>query len=630
MKKLLIFIFVCVCALSMQAQKRYIVAFDCTKSMNHPDGDYTDNGIDESKLWKPAKDCIRSLWTQASPSDDFIILLFQNNVLEIVKGCKGTELNDWNKIESRMNEAIKKGGNTCILRAWQTAEQYFTENCDFYFITDGVEDHDNNNKIDADEQADIDAVCKKIDDFCNLGINGFYTNLKQSENDNINNQISRKVKQSCFRDLIAGSITPTSLSLNQENINKGKKTYNLTFNPVDKHKVANVKGLEAKFVDDEENVGIKNADRYFNITISGINNNNIELTIEQLTPVPYNLLDNSNSCKLYLSVSSNDKDVAIFPQLITIDVRYYYEKIAYLPSIDLEGTSKYHPAFFIKPLGNLFSTCDYVAEHRPDTIEFDLKQLLNGKPLFNNEALKHNSSYKLRLEPIREKDNDAKFILLKNSEVCFNNIFEIVSTDNNLKLAVVFNESSADGKFKFKLVPIEPKELDKINECANLSEASIPVILEFDAQWNPLNRSLLWMIIAIVAMAMARILYSHLRKGIYAGIDYLNNGSQEVLVKRRKCNRIILSPTPKKQNTFDWLFNGKTLYNIEPIQNLKSEIKLNAAGRKRRIMRARFCPNKEYLFDEMKIRKQIITSDEDVMHTISDINNNIILTFNFY
>ena len=131
-------------------------------------------------------------------------------------------------------------------------------------------------------------------------------------------------------------------------------------------------------------------------------------------------------------------------------------------------------------------------------------------------------------------------------------------------------------------------------------------------------------------MALARILYSHLRKGIYAGIDYLNNGSQEVLVKKRRSNRIILSPTPKKQSTFDWLFNGKTLYNIEPIQGLKSEIKLNAAGRKRRIMRARFCPNKEYLFDDMKIRKQIISSDEDVMHTISDIDNNVILTFIFY
>ena len=155
----------------MQAQKRYVVAFDCTKSMNHPDGDYTVKGLDDTKLWRPAKDCIHSLWTQASPSDEFVILLFQNEVIERIKGCKGTQLNDWTSIESKMNKAIEKGGNTCIYRAWQMAEQYFTDNCDFYFITDGVEDHDNNGQINEDEQADIDAICKKIKEFCNLGIN---------------------------------------------------------------------------------------------------------------------------------------------------------------------------------------------------------------------------------------------------------------------------------------------------------------------------------------------------------------------------------------------------------------------------------------------------------------------------
>lgn len=630
MKKVLILFFICVCISSMQAQKRYVVAFDCTKSMNHPDGDYTNKGLDDSKLWKPAKNCIHSLWTQASPSDEFYILLFQNNVLEIVKGCKGTQLKDWNSIECRMNEAIKMGGNTCIFRAWQTAEQYFTDNCDFYFITDGVEDHDNNNQINDDEQAHIDAICKKIDEFCNMGINAFYTNLKQSENDIINNSISKKIKASCFKDLIAGCISPESLSIDQQDLEGGGKTFNLAFKPVDRHRVANINSLNARFENKGDNVGLQNADSYFRPVISGIKNNQIELVIEHLTKVPQALLDNENSCKLYLKISSNDNDVAIFPQLISIDVRYYYEKIAYLPSSNLEGTTKYHPAFFFKPLAYLFSGCDFIAEHKPDTIVFDLKNMLSEKKLFNDEAQKRHSSYKLKLVPIRQIDKDAKFLILKNGEVCSDNTIGVSCNDDSLLISVVFNESSADGKFEFKLEPIEPKELDKINECINISEASIPVFLEFDKQWNPLNNLLFWIGFIIFVMAITRILYSHLRKGIYAGIDYFIDGSQEVLVKKRKCNRIILSPVPKKQKIIDWLFNGKTLYNIEPIKDLKSEIKLNAAGRKRRIMRARLCPTKEYLFDDMKIRKQIITSDEDVMHTISDMKNNIILTFIFY
>ena len=349
MKKIFTLLFlIATCVLSIQAQKRYVVAFDCTKSMDHPSGDYSDNGKDPSILWTPAKNCIKSLWKQAAPNDEFVILLYQNKILYTIKGQKGLQLYDWNSIESKMEDAITKGGNTCIFQAWQASEQYFTDNCDFYFITDGVEDHDNNNQLNDDEQAHIDAICEKIDVFCNLGINGFYTNLKQLENDNISNQISRKIKSSCFVNLIAGNITPLSLSLNQDDLNKGKKTFNLTFKPIESQRVANVQKLDAIFVDHDG--GLQNASMYFRPTISGIRNNKIELTIEQISPVPQNLLDQFNSCKLYLNVFSNDKNDAIFPELITVDVRYYYEKIAYLPSLELEGTSKYHPAFFISSL----------------------------------------------------------------------------------------------------------------------------------------------------------------------------------------------------------------------------------------------------------------------------------------
>ena len=631
MKKFLILFFICVSVISMQAQKRYVIAFDCTKSMNHPDGDYTDKGLDDSKLWKPAKDCIHSLWTQASPVDEFVILLFQNNVLEIVKGRKSTHLKDWNYIERRMNDAIKKSGNTCILKAWQTAEQYFTNNCDFYFITDGVEDHDNNGQINDDEQTDIDVVCRKIDDFCNLGINGFYTNLKQSENDNINNQISRKVKQSCFKDLIAGSITPTSLSLSQEDINKGKKTYGLTFNPVDRHRVANVRELDVKFLDDVENARVKNPNKYFNITISGISNNNIELTIDQHTPVPYDLLDDSSSCRLYLSVSSNDKDVAVFPQLITMDVRYYYEKIAYLPTIELEGTSNYHPAFFIKPLANLFSNCDFIAEHRPDTIEFDLKQMLNDRILFNNEAIKHNCSYKLKLVPIREKDKDAKFILLKNNEICNGNIIEVLSTDNNLKVGIVFYESSADGTFKFKLEPIDSKGLDKINECTNISEASIPVSVKFEKNKNLLSCFFVCLLILLFLLCVFRIAFVRLPyRRLNAHLYYIVDGYEELLLSLDNCTVGVISSKNQKQSFLCKLFNGKYCYSTL-IKGLNEDIfvKFDSTDlRGNRILK--LFSKGSYKISSVNISGSLLTRNEESKYFISDKNNNEILTIKYF
>lgn len=619
MKKIFTLLFlIATCVLAMQAQKRYVVAFDCTKSMDHPSGDYSDNGKDPSILWTPAKNCIKSLWKQAAPNDEFVILLYQNKILYTIKGQKGSQLYDWNSIESKMEDAITKGGNTCIFQAWQASEQYFTDNCDFYFITDGVEDHDNNNQLNDDEQAHIDAICEKIDVFCNLGINGFYTNLKQLENDNISNQISRKIKSSCFVNLIAGNITPLSLSLNQDDLNKGKKTFNLTFKPIESQRVANVQKLDAIFVDHDG--GLQNASMYFRPTISGIRNNKIELTIEQISLVPQNLLDQINSCKLYLNVLSNDKNNAIFPELITVDVRYYYEKIAFLPSIELEGTSKYHPAFFIKPIADLFPDCDFIAEHKPDTISFDLKKMLDGNKLFNDEAIKHGSTYKLQLVPLREKDKNAKFILLKNGKICKNNTIDVASSDENILIKIIFNESSVDGTFKFKLVPIEPCKLDKINECANIEEASIPIEIEFDKDCNSLELLLLLLLCVLLTCCILRILYSHLRRGVTCGIDYIINDSQEVLVKRRKANRIVISSKLKNQNWIDWLFNGKTLYNTTPVPGLKSDICFESA-RLKRTMRLRCQENKDYLIDGSKMRKQILTANEDIKHVITDINN---------
>lgn len=548
MKRFIILLFIfTTCILSVQAQKRYIVAFDCTKSMDHPSGDYSINGRDPSKLWIPAKNCIKSLWKQASHNDEFVILLYQNKILYTIKGLRGIQLHDWNSIESKMEDAIKNGGNTCIFQAWQTSEQYFTDNCDFYFITDGVEDHDNNNQVNDDEQAHIEAICNKIDEFCNLGINGFYTNLKQSENDNINNQISEKIKSSCFKDLIAGNITPLSLSLNQEDLNIGKKTFNLTFKPIDNQRVANVQKLEAVFVGLDG--GLQNAGKYFKSTISGISNNKIKLTLEQITPVPQDLLNQTNSCKLFLNVLSNDKDVAIFPELITIDVRFYYEKIAYLPSIGLEGSSKYHPAFFVSSLADFFSDCDFIAEHKPDTISFDFKKMLGNNKLFNEEAIKHRSSYKLQLIPIREKDNDAHFILLKNGQICSNNTIDVTSSDENILMCIIFDESSVDGTFKFNLVPIEPRELDKINECTNIEEASILVTIEFDKDFNPLE---LWLcILGFIFLIITAIMFCWnniiarkimdkqicLIPDIYKPIAEVNNCVKCILTKKHPSGR---------------------------------------------------------------------------------------------
>lgn len=564
--------------LTAQAQTRYVIAFDCTRSMNHPTGDYiTKNGEDPYKIWIPAKKSIHSLWTQASDNDEFVILLYQETILHTIKGFKGSQLSDWDFIESKMEDAITHTDNTCIFHAWEIAEQYFkdfTGNCDFYFITDGVEDHDNNNEISLGEQKHIDDICKKIDEFCNLEINGFYSNLKQSENDNINNQISEKIKSSCFKDLIAGNITPLSLSLGQEDLSKCKKTFNLVFEPVDNQRVTDVQKLAAVFVNHDG--GLEDANTYFRPVISGITDNNIELSIEHIKPVPQSLLDQSNSCKLFLRVTSLDEDVAIIPQLITVDVRYYYEKIAYLPSLELEGISKYHPAFCITPIANLFSGCDFIAEHKPDTITFDFKKLLDDNVLFNNEAIKHGSSYKLQLVPLREKDKDAKFILLKNGSRCNNNMIEVRPTDDNLLISIVFDNNSEDGTFKFHLIPTNLNELDKINECTNIEEASVPVTIGFKKGCNPLELYLFILTSILLILSIIVIIYNqHFKKRFPIDIFYRTNRGQQLnlLISTSNCVKGIISNSTNRQNFISRIYKGRCAYSI-PLQGLTTDITL--------------------------------------------------------
>ena len=560
--------------LTAQAQTRYVIAFDCTRSMNHPTGDYTKKGYDPYKIWIPAKKSIQSLWTQASDNDEFVFLLYQETILHTIKGFKGSQLCDWNSIESKMEDAITHTDNTCILHAWETAEQYFTDNCDFYFITDGVEDHDNIIQINDYEQTHIDAICKKIDEFCSRGINGFYTNLKQSENDNINNQISKKIKSSCFKDLMAGNITPLSLSLDQEDLSKGKKTFNLIFKPIESQRVTHVQKLDAVFISNDE--GLENANTYFRPVISGITNNKIELTIEHIKPVPPSLLDQSNSCKLFLRVTSLDEDVAIIPQLITVDVRYYYEKIAYLPSLELEGSSKYHPAFFITPIANLFSICDFIAEHKPDTISFDLKEMLNDHTLFNNEAIKQGSSYKLELVPLREKDKEAKFFLLKNGSRCDNNLIEVGTTDDNLLISIVFDNNSEDGTFKFHLIPTNLNELDKINECTNIEEASVPVTIGFKKGCNPLELYLFILTSILLILSIIVIIYNQLfKKRFPIDIFYKTNRDQQLnlLISTSNCVKGIISNSTNRQNLISRIYKGRCAYSI-PLEGLTTDITL--------------------------------------------------------
>lgn len=192
MKKLpilIISIFFTLCIHAQEnVQKKIIIAFDVTKSMQCPDADidikdlpdtatakknYKGNRyrFDKSnpfwepkKLWEPALADLKSVIENAEGAE-VIILPFQDQ--DHKRKFAPIESKDYGKIEGKLKRYGEEGGNTCLYDVWARAEDYMKDgNFEFYFITDGDEDHDNDSGINTkDESKHTDSVLSKIKGF---------------------------------------------------------------------------------------------------------------------------------------------------------------------------------------------------------------------------------------------------------------------------------------------------------------------------------------------------------------------------------------------------------------------------------------------------------------------------------
>lgn len=195
MKKLpilIISIFFTLCIHAQEnVQKNIIVAFDVTKSMQCPDAnkdisklDSTENDYNKKKnhtgnkyildktenpfyepekIWGPALEDLKSIVENADEKDNVIILPFQKKVFKPIKS------KTWDDVHEKLCDYGKNGGNTCLLTVWESAEEYMNNgNFEFYFITDGDEDHDNKPDIINDDEGEhTSCVISKIKSFKN-------------------------------------------------------------------------------------------------------------------------------------------------------------------------------------------------------------------------------------------------------------------------------------------------------------------------------------------------------------------------------------------------------------------------------------------------------------------------------
>lgn len=240
--------------------------------------------------------------------------------------------------------------------------------------------------------------------------------------------------------------------------------------------------------------------------------------------------------------------------------------------------------------------------------------------VLNKQAMNTNASMNMSIDIPAVLENKIK-IYLDDKEI--SNSFVLDASNNNSSLWIKVSHDAPEDIFSINITGTGTN-IESVNgEQTNTYDAKL--IVKHTVSWNPLKILLICLLVVFFIVCLIRIFYSHLRRGVYCGIDYVINGSKEVLVKKRKANRIVISSKVKKQNWIDWLFNGKTLYNKEPIPALKSDICFKAA-RLKRTMRLSCKENKNYYINGIRMHKQILTANEDIEYVITDRNNIELLT----
>ena len=586
-----------------------IVLFDCTKSMTHPNAvtreDYRGEG-EPDIIWKPAKMALKDLFIQAEDEDNFTILLFQESILDIIEGKK-KNLN-WSDIDRRLESAVQKPDDTCICGAWDKAETYLREGVGefnfFYLFTDGCEDcnypsHD---------------VTDKIRKFCknqrtDIRKFGFYLMLTEKAG---NKGVKQALEGSCIKSFIPnpgatihpfGAFVNRTISVSTDDMMSSMGTYD---------RVASVSNRFSRKKASYP-LDVTSSDPHFNVEVQN------------------NCIDNG---EVVFLVSAKDKNININ------DLRNATQSDVYRFKVPLSSTEvelyddSQEIVVNLKPIRSVEVRGDYIkfgtADYYPRFMFFPEKEIKKlSKTIdvrFSKSILSDSRPGVIRWEIFPQKSSCTFYY---NGKECQDNAFYMTSEDGAHELELLFDNKTDEGDFEFALKPVSVNGIEFINGQDPL-RFEFKIYSKFDVEWHPVLKMFITLLVIGLICCILRILYSHLRRGVYCGVDYIDNGSLEILVPKRTCNRIILIDTPKRQGVIDYIFNGRTLYNVEPIPGLRTPVRLNAYKHRRGMMYMRFSPNKDFLYDSVNIRNQTIIADEDTQHTITDRNNNQILTFILY
>lgn len=575
MKKYILLFTCLITVLSVNARNRnYIYVFDCTQSMDSEFG-----------IWEDAKKWLHEDIKRKREDALITIVPFRDKSDGVIPPFMRKDMN-WRLLENRFENLISSPHKkTGICKAWDEAVKYIRPGFDNWFIllTDGKDEYDGSSEVQ-----------RRMREWCmhHSGCNAYVVTLSATAKEALWTDLSNCddidiIDGSGFIPII-GTFDNTPLSM----LANSPRNFIVDFS--------------------EEGVfkaHIESNDKYYNINLKDNNISKEEATIVITEKAP-NIRPIVNH-EISFNIISDEHEVKFRKSDFTIFVDPRdLSNIDFIKASNDEfngGTLQTYSRFIFYP------------EKSYDEVSIDLGAL------FNDQAKNQKASMKFTVNIPNDIQGKCKLFFNKKET---NNSFELLSNTDESILTIRIPHIANEGKYYIELKGVG-SNIESVN--AELSSSyNTTIYVKHIIKWNPLKTILFWILIVFVICIVCRIIYSHTRKGVRCGIDYIHTNGQDVLVKKSNCNRIILTSQPKKQGFCNFLLNGRTLYNIVSIPELKSDIQLNSYRRSRHNMSMRFKTNKNFNYDGILIRNQVVTSDENIQHTISDVNNNIILTFIIY
>lgn len=528
----LIFCFAANCA----RLRNSIYIFDCTQSMQ---GNAAKNVPD---IWQATKSSLKSR-IEREPADARIVIIpFQAQPYPAIIFERRDF--DWEKVDGKFEEYIKRLTNTNICDSWTAGEKYIdlTRNNYIYLMTDGVD-------TDAGRRAKLADVFRQFCAHNYPDTHGFYVRL--TENALVEDNI---------RDIIEGC-------KNLDIVSPADKT---DFGSFDSRVInINTHELPCRRIVDFSDPGIFKAnatshDPNFIVDVvdGEIKNGILEFEIRSAYG------DDKTRLHDELGDENYDFDITIASDNIHITDPRIEVRVVNRPERVLEFKGIAHDeddlGKSLRHEGFLFSTAT-----APDTLSINLA------PAFNDEARRDRASVSMKVSSnITGADTNDITILFNGRELA-DSCFTLKAGDTTPGiLSVVFRPGCEDTKLSLSLTQLSSKNLDRIGETP-ADEFTHSFRAECENEMNPLAKGLLWTASIIIAALI--LWFALLKRQFFPPISKITTIMiTKPYVSQRKvrgARLVVFSDKPVRQGFFNRLFTGRIVSEVNPVWTSRCEMR---------------------------------------------------------